>query len=408
MQLRTQSIFIAAASSVVSLGLLAACSSDDNKTVVTTPTKDTGTIMPVDSGMPPAVDSGTPQTACQKYGGAANIDKIVQTDLVTALAGDCRISRHFTDLINGSDASRLVHVSECLSTQVQELFGCEGVKYEGSKDKAGAACRNMVAAHANAPNKIAQKDFDALIEDVVAVLTAKGVSAADIGAVAPALTSPGMKAAVITAPAATPTNCNVQPDTTSADGKCAAATGITTCSSPAQSACVKYGGRANIDKIVQEDLVTALAGDCRISKHFTDLVSSTGDATRLVHVKECLSTQVQELFGCPGASYAGSKDKAGVLCRDMVAAHASAPSKIAQKDFDALIEDVVAVLTAKGVTAADIGAVAPALTSTSMKAAVITAPGAAPTNCNIKPDTSAGKKCAVGGASPTTTCATGT
>ena len=227
MHLRTQSIFIAATCSVVSLGLLTACSSDNNKTTVTvTPAQDTGTL--------PVADSGTPQTACLKYGGAANIDKIVQTDLVGALAGDCRISRHFTDLINGSDASRLVHVSECLSTQVQELFGCAGVTYAGSKDKAGVACRNMVAAHANAPNKIAQKDFDALIEDVVAVLTAKGVSAADIGAVAPALTSTEIKAAIITAPSATPTNCNVKPitkDSAGANTKCAAggSTPTTTC-----------------------------------------------------------------------------------------------------------------------------------------------------------------------------------
>ncbi len=208
---RTQLSFVRIASGAFALASLSACS--DSSTASPTPAtvKDTGTTI----------------TACQKYGGASVIDTVVQKSLVTKLAGDCRISKHFTDLVVGNDASRLTHVSECLSTQVQELFGCAGVTYAGSKDKAGVVCRDMTAAHAGL--KIASKDFDALIEDTVATLTEAGVSQEDIGAVAPTLTSTGLKAAVITTPAA---NCNVKPVTAGTEGaKCAAggANPTTTC-----------------------------------------------------------------------------------------------------------------------------------------------------------------------------------
>lgn len=235
MKLRSTPLLTAAACSALSIGMLAACGDDDTAKPPITPV-DSGAVvdsgMPVDSGMDAGADAG-PQTACQKYGGASVIDTVVQKNLVTKIAGDCRISKHFTDLVVGNDASRLTHVSECLSTQVQELFGCPGVKYAGSKDKAGVVCRDMVAAHASAPNKIAQKDFDALIEDVVATLTEAGVESADINAVAPTLTSTEIKAAIITAPAAAPANCYVTPDTTTGDAanKCIAggAPPTTTC-----------------------------------------------------------------------------------------------------------------------------------------------------------------------------------
>jgi hypothetical protein len=83
------------------------------------------------------------------------------------------------------NATSFTHVQDCLTTQVQELFGCEGITYEGSMSSVGGNCRTMAMAHMDL--EISKGDFDALIEDVVAGLTAAGVETADIQAAAPAL-----------------------------------------------------------------------------------------------------------------------------------------------------------------------------------------------------------------------------
>ncbi|MFO0746600.1 MAG: hypothetical protein U1F43_13160 [Myxococcota bacterium] len=135
-----------------------------------------------DAGDTAQVQADVPdQSLCAKYGGAATVATVVQSYVVPELAGDCRISAFFTSL--SSDG--LGHVVECLTTQVQELFGCRGITYAGSSDSRGAACRSMVEAHVGL--QIGKADFDALIEDVVTGLTKAGVAEADINAAAPAL-----------------------------------------------------------------------------------------------------------------------------------------------------------------------------------------------------------------------------
>lgn len=118
---------------------------------------------------------------CAKYGGADNVESVVKNQVVGAIAGDCRINTFFTSL--GEDA--FTRVNDCLAIQVQELFGCAGVTYVGSKDSNGQMCRSMSEAHLGLG--ISQADFDALIEDVVAGLSEAGVEQADIDAAAPAL-----------------------------------------------------------------------------------------------------------------------------------------------------------------------------------------------------------------------------
>lgn len=136
-------------------------------------------------------DTSAP-TLCSKYGGAAAVDAVVQGHIVPAIAGDCRINSFFTSL----SADGLSHVAECLSIQVQGMFGCPGVTYAGSRDARGVPCRDMVEAHVGL--QLSQGDFDALIEDVVAGLTAAGVEEADINAAAPALL--GMQSAIVAQP----------------------------------------------------------------------------------------------------------------------------------------------------------------------------------------------------------------
>jgi hemoglobin len=129
---------------------------------------------------------------CAKYGGAANVAQVVRVNVIGAIAGDCRISSFFTSL--STDA--FTRVEDCLTIQVQELFGCPGITYAGATASNGLACRSMAASHAGLG--ISTGDFDALIEDTVAGLTEAGVSAEDIGAAAPALL--GLKPDIVEAP----------------------------------------------------------------------------------------------------------------------------------------------------------------------------------------------------------------
>jgi hypothetical protein len=123
---------------------------------------------------------GGATTLCDKYGGKAGVQGAVAA-AVDRVAGDCRINTFFTTL----EPAQLTHVVQCLTIQSQELFGCAGVTYLGSRDALNVPCRSMTEAHREL--NISAADFDAFIEDVVAGLTTAGVSAADINAVAPTL-----------------------------------------------------------------------------------------------------------------------------------------------------------------------------------------------------------------------------
>jgi hypothetical protein len=129
------------------------------------------------------------ESLCEKYGGEDNVASVVEVNVIGAIAADCRISAHFTEL----DADSFTHVVDCLTTQVQELFGCDGITYAGSMSSVDRACRSMTEAHQGLG--ISKGDFDALIEDVVSGLTEAGVEEGDINAAAPALL--GMEPAIV-------------------------------------------------------------------------------------------------------------------------------------------------------------------------------------------------------------------
>jgi hypothetical protein len=117
------------------------------------------------------------------------VASVVSDHIIAAFAADCRISTHFTEL----DPDTFTHVGECLTIQVQELFGCDGIHYAGAESSVGRGCRSMVAAHQGLG--ISKGDFDALIEDVVTGLSEAGVEVDDINAAAPALL--GMQGAIV-------------------------------------------------------------------------------------------------------------------------------------------------------------------------------------------------------------------
>src|SRR5689334_4448347 len=96
--------------------LLGACGDDDD---VGAPDAGAGK-----GGMGAAGQGGSgSQSLCEKYGGKATVGKVVAEKVIPAIAGDCRISPFFTSL----PADRLTRVVDCLSIQVEELFGCAGV-----------------------------------------------------------------------------------------------------------------------------------------------------------------------------------------------------------------------------------------------------------------------------------------
>ena len=122
------------------------------------------------------IDAGPP--LCTKYGGYGTVEVVI-ADLVATLVADCRISRFFTTL---SDAA-VHHLGDCLVKQVAVLMRCPGIRYDVDND--GADCRDMATAHKGL--SIRQGDFDALVEDLVAVLRKDGVTTADIDSLAPTI-----------------------------------------------------------------------------------------------------------------------------------------------------------------------------------------------------------------------------
>lgn len=123
-----------------------------------------------------AVDAGPP--LCTKYGGYATVEVLI-ANLVSTLVADCRISRFFTKLTPAA----VQHLVDCLVKQVAVLMRCPGIRYD--VDNEGVECRDMLSAHKG--QSIRQGDFDALVEDLVAVLQKSGVATADIDALAPSI-----------------------------------------------------------------------------------------------------------------------------------------------------------------------------------------------------------------------------
>jgi hypothetical protein len=137
----------------------------------------------------------------------------------------------------------------------------------------------------------------------------------------------------------------------------------------AATLCAKYGGAAGVERAIKQYVLAELATDCKVGLHFTML-----PANRLARFSDCLSYQAQELFACPGVTYAGSKSPNGLPCRDMKSAHTGL--RLSEGDFDAVLADFASGLLKAGVSQADIEAVAPALLGLGPE--VVEAPVAAP------------------------------
>jgi hypothetical protein len=165
---------------------------------------------------PAAMDS----QLCVDLGGPANIDAVVRGDGAKAttaepfngfkfekdgrqasvllnVATDPCIGQQFAHLLSPAKAADLEHLAQCLSLFVQNAAGC-AVAYAGATDSEGKLCQSMTAAHVGLG--ITEEDYMALVTDAATALIAAGVDpgSPQFMAVAGALTSDELKAAIIT------------------------------------------------------------------------------------------------------------------------------------------------------------------------------------------------------------------
>ncbi len=146
----------------------------------------------LDTGPPCNPDAGAPGSLCDKYGGPGTV-KALTAELITTLAADCRINKHFLTL----SSDRLGFVQECLEIQLGQLLGCACVKYPAKTSK-GEQCRDMKSSHVG--KGISGDDFNALLEDAVAVMKKLGVTDPDIAKIGGVLGSPPVKNDVVEKP----------------------------------------------------------------------------------------------------------------------------------------------------------------------------------------------------------------
>ena len=249
----------------------------------------------------------------QRLNGETGIRTVV-TDFVDRVLKDPKVNGYFLNTpVSG------MRVIDCLVLQVSALTG-GGVEYPGT-----SVCRDMKATHAGM--KISRQDFDDVASHLVAALEAAGVPAADMNAIAAAVT---------------PLAADIVEDPTS-NG----------------TVYQRVGRKAAIATVVDLFLAKVQA-DTRINGFF-----SATDAARL---KTCLVRQVCNIDGpCRYGQEVLHASEPGVgptiPCKDMRATHTglATPRPIGKVDFDAMVEDLVMVLDGAGVAAADREAILGAL-----------------------------------------------
>jgi len=127
----------------------------------------------------PEVAADTPPSMCERNGGYPVVEKAM-ADLVTKLKTDCRVDRYFLAMTT----ERLQHMQECMALQLGWIMRCPGVRYP-STDLKGEACRDVHKTHEGLG--IHNEDFDAMIDDILAVLTDAKIASNDLVSIGDAL-----------------------------------------------------------------------------------------------------------------------------------------------------------------------------------------------------------------------------
>jgi truncated hemoglobin YjbI len=157
---------------VACLGAISGCDEDDAKS------PDAAVVAIADAGVDaavvvPKVDAGSDVALSSLYdrlGGAAGINTVITDFVVNRVLQDSKINGYFLNsTVDGGNVIR------CLNLQVGSATG-------GKEVYPAPGCRDMKAAHRGMG--VSKVDFDDLVGHLVAALTAAGVSAADISAIA--------------------------------------------------------------------------------------------------------------------------------------------------------------------------------------------------------------------------------
>jgi hemoglobin len=228
---------------------------------------------------------------------------------VGRVVADPKINGYFLNM--DVDGGNLV---SCLVKQIGELTGGPEV-YD---------CRGMVESHEGLG--ISQADYDDLAGHLVAELMERGVAEEDIGVIAGVLTAPELVGQIVENPLGNETLYH------------------------------RLGRKPGIEGAI--DLFLAeVTSDARINGAFAN--------ANVPRLRTCLVRQVCEVAGGP-CKYGSEvepevigEDGLGSVCKDMASSHAGLG--ISKADFDALVEDLVTVLTEAGVPEADIGLIGGAL-----------------------------------------------
>ncbi len=125
------------------------------------------------------IATDAPPSMCERYGGKPTVDAAMAA-LITNLKTDCRVDRYFLSMTT----DRLQHMQECMAAQLAWIMRCPGVKLPATDSK-GEECRDIRKSHEALG--IHNEDFDAMLDDILAVLTTAKIDAADLATISDAL-----------------------------------------------------------------------------------------------------------------------------------------------------------------------------------------------------------------------------
>ena len=303
--------------------------------------------------------AGHAQSLYDKYGGARTVAKVVD-DAVAGLLADCEEAPYFA-VVGTAGHDSVARLKSCLRLQFTALLGGPAT-YPGKNDE-GDMCVDMTTIHAGLgiPGPV----FDKFVGDLGAVLSADGVSAADVTTIASAV-SP-LKTQIVSPTPIQKNGCGgaggsagggagaVGGRAGAAGGAGGAASGAAGsaggAAGGAQSLYAKYGGAPTVAKVV-DDAVAGLLADCEEAPYFA--VVGTAGHDSVARLKSCLRLQFTALMGGP-ATYPGKNDQ-GDMCEDMTTIHSGLgiPGPV----FDKFVSDLGAVLVADGVSSPDVTTIA--------------------------------------------------
>jgi truncated hemoglobin YjbI len=277
-----------------------------------------------DSGV---ADTGVKTTLYDRLGGNSGIALAVDA-IVADEVKDAEIAATFAD--NSAPKAGHPSVAQIKKCLVNQLAAAAGgtEKYPGVPgDNAGWQCRDMKTSHEFLAIKA--ELFDKFVAIAGGTLKRLGVADADITVVAGVLVS--TKSDIVA-------GTTVGPKLYDRLGK-------------------KAGIVAAVDAIVAEEIK-----DPAIAATFADNLAPKPGNPSVAQIKACLVNQLAAASGGTERYPGVPADALGWQCRDMQSAHLG--TSISATLFDKFVTIAGGVLTARGVSAADVSAVAAVLNST--------------------------------------------